>query len=173
MQRFNLFAMTTHLHLGYLVRIWLFVSVGFIFLSLDKACTRKIDRIIVHCTATPAGREVTVADIDRWHRQRGFDCIGYHYVVYLDGSVHTGRPVEMQGAHCKGYNATSIGVCYVGGLDNAGKPCDTRTDEQRASLRELLVILCTEYKGAKVYSHRDFAAKDCPCFDATTEYKDI
>ena len=75
---------------------------------------RVIDEIIVHCTATPQGRAVSVDDIDRWHRQRGFAGIGYHFVVYLDGTVHTGRPIGLAGAHCKGHNAHSIGICYVG-----------------------------------------------------------
>ena len=78
---------------------------------------RKINYIIVHCTATPEGRWVTNEEITRWHRARGFRTIGYHYVVYLDGTVHAGRPENEVGAHCQGRNADSIGVCYVGGLD--------------------------------------------------------
>ncbi|MBP5691206.1 MAG: N-acetylmuramoyl-L-alanine amidase, partial [Bacteroidaceae bacterium] len=77
---------------------------------------RKITEIIIHCSATPQGVDYTVADIDRWHRQRGFNKIGYHYVIYRDGSIHQGRPVEEIGAHCIGHNAHSIGVCYIGGL---------------------------------------------------------
>lgn len=132
---------------------------------------RKIDKIIVHCTATPAGRHVTVADIDRWHRERGFEGIGYHYVVYIDGSVHAGRAVERQGAHCLGQNGTSIGVCYVGGLTCDGRSCDTRTDAQRRALSGLIDRLRVEYGPIPVYGHRDFARKDCPCFDAGTEYR--
>lgn len=131
---------------------------------------RAIDKIIIHCTATPEGREVTVADIDRWHRQRGFRCIGYHFVVGLDGRVATGRPVDEAGAHCSGHNATSIGVVYVGGLDVAGNPLDTRTPAQRRALVELINKLVMEYPQARVHGHRDFAAKACPCFDATREY---
>lgn len=134
---------------------------------------RKIDMIIVHCSATPAGRNVSVEEIDRWHRERGFDCIGYHYVVGLDGTVYTGRPVERAGAHCKGYNTRSIGVCYIGGVDAAFKPSDTRTDEQKKALRLLLTELRHRFNGAEVRSHRDFAAKACPCFDATAEYSDL
>jgi SAM-dependent methyltransferase len=77
---------------------------------------RKIDRIIIHCTATPQGREVTVGEVDRWHRARGFSGIGYHYLIGLDGNMRTGRSVKQAGAHCEGQNAHSIGVCYVGGL---------------------------------------------------------
>ncbi len=135
---------------------------------------RKINRIIVHCTATPAGRHVTVADIDRWHRQRGFAGIGYHYVIYLDGSVHEGRPVSRQGAHCSGYNATSIGVCYVGGVAaDCRTPLDTRTPAQRSSLVDLLRRLKTLYPGATIHSHGDFAPKACPSFDATAEYRSL
>lgn len=134
---------------------------------------RKISRIIVHCTATPAGREVTVADIDRWHRQRGFACIGYHYIVYLDGSVHQGRTVERQGAHCLGYNATSIGVCYVGGTATDGLPLDTRTPAQKRALVALLSGLRKRFPGATIHSHRDFAPKACPSFDATAEYSEL
>ena len=78
---------------------------------------RTINKIIIHCTATPEGRDVTVTEIDRWHRQRGFSGIGYHYVIYRDGSVHKGRNEDSIGAHCTGQNANSIGVCYVGGMD--------------------------------------------------------
>ena len=72
---------------------------------------RKIKEIIIHCSATREGRDYTVADIDRWHRERGFFCIGYHFVIYRDGSIHVGRSVEEVGAHCKGHNTVSIGVC--------------------------------------------------------------
>ena len=76
---------------------------------------RKITEIILHCAATPEGKDFTVADIDRWHRARKFNGIGYHYVIYRDGTVHAGRPVERSGAHCTGHNAQSVGVCYIGG----------------------------------------------------------
>ena len=94
-----------------------------------KKSKRVINEIIVHCTATPEGREVSVDEITKWHKQRGFTTIGYHYVVYLDGSVHEGRSVDVSGAHCTGHNSHSIGVCYVGGLAKDGKtPKDTRSD---------------------------------------------
>lgn len=131
---------------------------------------RKINEIIVHCTATPAGRDHSVADVDAWHRRRGFRCIGYHYLVRLDGSVEKGRDEAEAGAHCLGHNAASIGVVYVGGTDSAGRAADTRTDAQRRSLTALLRRLCEKYPGAIIRGHRDFAAKSCPCFDATEEY---
>lgn len=131
---------------------------------------RKIDKIIIHCTATPEGRDCTVADISRWHRERGFSEIGYHYVIYRDGSIHAGRDVSKAGAHCKGQNARSIGVCYVGGMDAAGKQAkDTRTPEQKAALRGLVAKLKAEYPGAAVHGHNEFAAKACPCFNVKTE----
>lgn len=135
---------------------------------------RKITEIIVHCTATPEGKDYTIKDITQWHKQRGFSTIGYHYVVYRDGSVHTGRDVNVAGAHCTGHNAHSIGVCYVGGLAKDGKtPKDTRTNVQKASLEILLRKLRTLYPTAKIYGHNTFSAKACPCFDATKEYAKI
>lgn len=135
---------------------------------------RAINEIIVHCTATPEGREVTVSDINRWHQERGYDGIGYHFVVDLDGNIHQGRVIERVGAHCKGHNAHSIGVCYVGGLASDGKtPKDTRTIAQRAALEAVLRQLKGQFPKAKIYGHRDFANKACPCFDAQTEYKEL
>lgn len=131
---------------------------------------RKIDKIIVHCTATPEGRDVTVEEITRWHRARGFRTIGYHYLVRLDGTICPGRPENEIGAHCKGENARSVGICYAGGLASDGKtPKDTRTAAQRASLRRLVADLRERYPGATVHGHREFAAKACPCFDVATE----
>lgn len=135
---------------------------------------RKITEIIVHCSATAEGKDFTVADITRWHKQRGFRTIGYHYVVYRDGSVHTGRPEGEIGAHCTGHNAVSIGVCYIGGLAADGKtPKDTRTKEQCEALIMLLRRLRAKYPNAKIYGHRDFAAKACPSFDARKEYASL
>lgn len=135
---------------------------------------RKINEIIVHCSATAEFRDFGAADIDRWHKAQGWDCIGYHYVVKLDGTVQEGRPVERMGAHCKGHNANSIGVCYIGGLTADGKtPKDTRTAAQKAALLSLIRRLKSNYQGAKVYGHRDFAKKACPCFEAREEYSEI
>ena len=141
---------------------------------------RSIDKIIVHCTATPEGKHFTVQQIREWHttpkpKGNGWRDIGYHFVVYLDGSVHNGRPVGQIGAHCSGHNAHSIGVCYVGGevADGSHKPKDTRTPIQKTALRQLLKKLKAQYPGARIYGHRDFAPKACPSFDATAEYKDI
>ena len=132
---------------------------------------RKINLIIVHCSATPEGKDFTVDDITRWHKARGFKTIGYHYVIYRDGTIHGGRPVSEEGAHCVGHNKYSIGVCYIGGLAADGKtPKDTRTDAQKLSLHNLLSQLKKSYPGVAIRGHRDFAAKACPSFDATKEY---
>ena len=130
---------------------------------------RHINEIIIHCTATKSGRNTSVKEIDSWHRARGFRGIGYHYVIYLDGTVVTGRNETVAGAHCKGHNAHSIGVCYVGGLDSDGKPADTRTEAQRQSLRRLVRQLSARYPRATVHGHCEFAAKACPCFDVRSE----
>lgn len=135
---------------------------------------RKINEIIVHCAATPEGKNFKAADIDRWHRERKMKCIGYHYVVDLDGTVEPGRPEIEIGAHCLGHNQYSIGVCYVGGLAADGKtPKDTRTAAQKEALLALLNKLRAKYPNASIHGHRDFAAKACPSFDATREYKNI
>lgn len=133
---------------------------------------RKINSIIIHCSATAEGKDYTVADIDRWHKSRGWQCIGYHYVIYQDGSVHTGRPVEQIGAHCAGHNANSIGICYIGGLSSDNKtPKDTRTPAQIKALRDLVGELKKKYPGATVHGHNEFAAKACPCFDVKAEFR--
>ena len=124
---------------------------------------RKINEIIVHCAATPEGKNFKAADIDRWHRERKMKCIGYHYVVDLDGTVEPGRPESEIGAHCLGHNQYSIGVCYVGGLAADGKtPKDTRTAAQKEALLALLKKLRAKYPNASIHGHRDFAAKACP-----------
>ena len=135
---------------------------------------RKINEIIVHCTATAEGKDFKAADIDKWHKQKGWDGIGYHHVVDLVGTVEPGRPESKVGAHCLGHNQNSIGVVYVGGLASDGKtPKDTRTPQQKAALVKLLTELKHRYPNATIHGHRDFAAKACPSFDATKEYKDI
>ena len=135
---------------------------------------RNIDEIIVHCTATKEGKDFTIADITRWHKARGYTTIGYHYVVYRDGRIMKGRDENIVGAHCKNHNTRSIGVCYVGGCGADGlTPKDTRTIAQISSLLSLLRDLRRKYPKAKIYGHRDFAAKACPSFDATREYATI
>lgn len=132
---------------------------------------RTINEIIVHCAATPEGKDYTVEQIRRWHLKRGFRDIGYHYVIYRDGSIHAGRSVSQVGAHCTNHNAHSIGVCYIGGVAKDGKtPKDTRTEEQKKSLTSLLKRLHELYPKATLHGHREFAAKACPSFDVHKDY---
>lgn len=132
---------------------------------------RKITQIIVHCSDTKVGQKVTAADIDRWHRKRGFESIGYHFVVQPDGAVECGRPIDEIGAHCKGHNTNSIGICYIGGLDSNGKTKDTRTEAQKATIAWLIARLREDFGQLEVYGHKDFNKnKACPCFNARKEY---
>lgn len=140
-------------------------------LSVNK---RNIKELIVHCSATPEGKDYSVDTIRQWHLQRGFSDIGYHYVIYRDGSIHIGRDESIIGAHCTSHNTNSIGVCYIGGCASDGKtPKDTRTTEQKQSLVKLLKELKTKYPQASIHGHRDFANKACPSFDATKEYSSL
>lgn len=135
---------------------------------------RNIKEIIIHCSATPEGKDYTVETIREWHLIKNFSDIGYHYVIYRDGSIHKGRDESISGAHCTGHNTISIGVCYIGGNDiNTGKPKDTRTDAQKRSLIRIIKELKEKYPDAKVYPHYKFANKACPCFDAEKEYKNL
>ena len=133
---------------------------------------RPITEIIVHCTASPEGQPMTVKQIDDIHRnQNHWACIGYHKVIYLDGTIHDGRPLEQVGAHCLNHNAHSIGVCYVGGCKKDGKtPKDTRTPEQKEALAKLLGELHKQFPMAKLYGHRELVCslkeKD-PHYDCT------
>ena len=152
-----------------------------------KDITRPINTIIVHCTATEEGRDFTAHDVDRWHRQQGWSMIGYHYLIRLDGTIELGRELSEAGAHCRGHNTDSIGIAYVGGLDGNGECKDTRTTEQKHSLRALLQVLKSIWPDAEICGHRDKSPdlngdgqitstewlKDCPCFDAKKEYADV
>jgi len=133
---------------------------------------RDIKKIIVHCTATPEGRDVKIAEVKRWHvEERGWSDIGYHWLIELDGAIEKGRLEHIQGAHAKGHNSTSIGVCYVGGVDSNMKAKDTRTDKQKTALHCLVEDLRGRYPKAEVIGHRDVSSKDCPSFDAKEEFK--
>ena len=131
------------------------------------ATNRPISEIIWHCTATPEGKDFTVADVRAWHKARGWSDIGYHYVVYRDGRIMPGRPVGQIGAHCEGHNTGTIGCSYIGGLSADGKTAkDTRTPAQRASMLWLTRHLIAKHRGIKrVTGHNQYAAKACPSFD--------
>ena len=134
---------------------------------------RQINKIIIHCSATPEGRKTSAEEIKSWHLERGFSDIGYHYIVHLDGLISYGRNVEKIGAHSRGQNKMSIGVCYIGGLDESLDAKDTRTPQQKESLLILLKTLKKLHSKAVIYGHRDFSEKACPSFNAFDEYKFI
>jgi N-acetyl-anhydromuramyl-L-alanine amidase AmpD len=134
---------------------------------------RRITLIVIHCSAVKPDQQSSAAQIDSWHRQRGFHLgIGYHYVIRRDGTLEMGRPEYMVGAHCKNHNQHSIGVCYEGGLNARGDPADTRTPQQRETMRQLINELRERYPKAIVVGHHNLnPLKACPCFDAVKEFK--
>ena len=135
---------------------------------------REINKIIVHCSATREGENYEVAEIRKWHLARGFSDIGYHFYIDLYGEIHKGRDIAKIGAHCKGHNRNSIGICYCGGVEADGKtPKDTRYDCQKESLIAVLRTLKAMYPNAVIHSHNDFANKACPSFNATAEYENL
>ena len=130
---------------------------------------RKITKIVQHYSATYPDQDIGRAEIDHWHRRRGFNGIGYHYVIRRDGTVERGRSESQVGAHVAGHNADSIGICLVGGLERATGPnvgIDNRTTAQIRAQVELTRELLARYPGAEVIGHRDLAATQCPGYDA-------
>jgi len=140
---------------------------------------REINKIIIHCSATREGQEMSVETIRSWHLKRGFSDIGYHYLIHLNGLISYGRNIKRSGAHTKGQNKNSIGVCYVGGVESKrganGKfiAKDTRTPDQKLALLDLLKTLKRLSPNATIHGHNEFAAKSCPCFDVKNEYCNI
>ncbi len=138
----------------------------------DRART---DFIAVHCSATSEKQDFGAADINKWHRAKGWACIGYHYVIKRDGTIEQGRKESQVGAHVADWNAVSLGICMIGGVDadDRTKAEDNFTPEQYASLKDLILELKTRYPRAKIQGHRDFpkVAKACPCFDVATWLK--
>lgn len=133
---------------------------------------REISKIIIHCSDTPEGRDVSTDTIRGWHvNERGWSDIGYHYVILLDGTIDSGRPEERQGAHVAGHNKNSIGICYIGGCDSKMAPKDTRTPEQIESMNQLVCELKEKYN-ASVHGHNEFSSKSCPSFDVKKEYNE-
>lgn len=127
---------------------------------------RRIDTLVLHCSATPEGRDVTVEQIRKMHLKNGWVDIGYHYVIHLDGSIHLGRPLNQIGAHAAGHNTGSIGICYIGGMDKDNKKAmDTRTPAQQAALLELVQQHIRAFGPLKIYGHNQLSNKSCPCFD--------
>jgi N-acetylmuramoyl-L-alanine amidase len=135
---------------------------------------RDINKIILHCSATREGQDISTETIRGWHvNERGWSDIGYHYVVLLDGTVDKARPVERQGAHVRGHNKGSIGICYIGGCDADMNPKDTRTDLQKESLTELISYLMDSYEDATLHGHNEFSSKACPSFNVKEQYKEL
>ena len=148
---------------------------------------RDITDIVIHCSATKVSQEWSVDRIRRSHINRGFSDIGYHYYITKDGKIHNGRDIAKNGAHVKGHNLASIGVCYEGGLNEDRKGTDTRTDEQKNTMEILLMGLKLIWPKAVIKGHRDYSPdldgdgiiephefiKACPCFDAIEEFKDL
>ncbi|MEM7522155.1 MAG: N-acetylmuramoyl-L-alanine amidase [Pseudomonadota bacterium] len=129
---------------------------------------RPIDLLVGHCSATPAGRDVSAAEIDRWHRARRWNGIGYHYVIRLDGTIEHGRPENIRGAHVRGRNRGSLGVCLIGGVsaDDVKLAENTFNDAQFASLETLIRKAQHQYGDIDIVGHRDLdPGKACPSFD--------
>ena len=153
------------------------------FSSEEEYVPRSIQYIVVHCSATRANIPFTEEQLLKCHLQRGFKCIGYHFYITRDGELHHCRPVSEPGAHVRGFNRHSIGICYEGGLDEDGKAADTRTSRQKESLHRLVRELLQRYPDAKVVGHRDLSPdtnyngivdpweriKECPCFEVKAE----
>ncbi|MEA3279452.1 MAG: N-acetylmuramoyl-L-alanine amidase, partial [Thermodesulfobacteriota bacterium] len=129
-----------------------FKDLGLTILAEDvKKSKREINYIVVHCSATREGHYFDVFDIDKWHKDRGWSGCGYHYVLNLDGSISIGRDVDYVGAHVRGHNSDSIGICLIGGLDESRNPKENSfTEKQMLFLKELINELKKLYPGAKV-----------------------
>ena len=136
---------------------------------------RKINLIVIHCSDTYARMDIGVNEIRQWHLQRGFNDIGYHYVIRRDGAIEQGRPIEKPGAHAAGYNTNSIGICYAGGKGDNNQPEDNRTPEQKQAMYDLVASLKQQFPQAEITGHRDLPGvhKDCPCFSVKNDFKKL
>jgi N-acetylmuramoyl-L-alanine amidase len=136
---------------------------------------RELNRVILHCSATREGQDVSAATIKDWHvNGRGWSDIGYHYVIRLDGTIEKGRPIHRPGAHTKGHNAESVGVCYIGGVEQDGKtPKDTLTLAQEKAFRSLYNALQLVFGPMTLHGHNEYAAKACPSFNVTDKFPDL
>lgn len=148
---------------------------------------RRIDLIVIHCSASRADRDFTEEDLEVCHRRRGFKGAGYHFYIRKDGNIKATRPLERIGAHAQGFNQNSIGICYEGGLDCKGRPTDTRTPAQREHLWLLVRQILDTFPGCRVVGHRDLSpdlnkngeiepeewVKACPCFEVKEEWEDV
>jgi N-acetylmuramoyl-L-alanine amidase len=133
---------------------------------------RPWDYIAIHCSATPPDMDIGVDEIREWHIDRGWSDVGYHYVIRRDGTIEKGRDEDVIGAHVKGFNGVSLGICMVGGVSERNKPDANYTASQWRSLKVLVDDLKVKYPEAKVQGHRDYpdVSKSCPCFDVIAWY---
>lgn len=133
---------------------------------------KDVKSIAVHCSATGPDADIGRAEIDKWHRLKGWVGIGYHFVIRRDGTLEPGRPLSLRGAHIEGHNHEAVGICMVGGVDGtkAAKPQANFTPAQFKTLKTLLGTLTKQFPGARVQGHRDFpgVAKACPSFNVKT-----
>ena len=135
---------------------------------------RHIDEIILHCSATPEGRDVSLDDIRRWHvDERGWSDVGYHFVITLDGMVHVGRPMDIAGAHVKGRNANTIGICYIGGMDEDMVPKDTLLPKQEDPMRKVIAALRLLFGDLALSGHHGYSSKACPSFNVKEKFADL
>ena len=127
--------------------------------------TREIDKIILHCSDTKTSQSFDISDIDLWHRKRGWDCVGYHYYIKLDGTLQPGRDLNKKGSHCYGHNSKSIGVCFEGGLNPDGSKWDEPLNEQLLTYDILKAYLDSIFGTLPVHGHYEFSDRSCPNFD--------
>lgn len=129
---------------------------------------KSVNFLVVHCAATKATMDIGATEIRSWHRQRGWMDIGYHYVIRRNGAIEKGRPDDRPGAHARGFNHLSLGICLVGGVAKDGKtPENNFTSDQFHALRRLLIGLNATFPEARILGHRDLpnVYKGCPSFD--------
>lgn len=134
---------------------------------------REITHIVIHCSATPPDSDIGADTIRKWHKDKGWEDIGYHYVIRRNGQIESGRALEKPGAHVQGHNAKTVGICLVGGVDKNLKAEKNYTDDQWASLETLVRDMTRRFPNAEVLGHRDFAGvkKACPCFNVRNWWK--
>lgn len=133
---------------------------------------RKIDTIVIHCTATMPGQSVTIDDVRRWHVDgNGWSDVGYHALITLDGKLQFGRDISRIGAGVKGHNKNTVHVAYVGGCDEDGKPCDTINAQQIGALHGYVAGVVTVLGPMAVKGHNDFTdEKACPSFNVAEKF---
>ena len=137
---------------------------------------RTINRVILHCSATKEDQDIDAATIRSWHTSppRNWSDIGYHFVVKLDGTIESGRSINRVGAHTKGHNKDSIGICYIGGLDCSGHPKNTMTMPQSIAIKRLCRALCLVLlQPLYLHGHREYSSKACPSFEVSEVFQSL